>query len=80
MAKLGNHHALDELIWRSRPSAQEACGQSNSHARHYPAQVAPFAAPIHFTPCSFQSLLGLMERGDDRIALKEPTTFAGFRK
>jgi ribosomal protein S18 acetylase RimI-like enzyme len=72
MAKLGNHHPLDEVIWRSLTSVQGPLAQGNGLARRYPAQVAPFAAGIDFTPRSFQSLLGLMERGDDRIALFTP--------
>ena len=72
MAELENHHPLDEVIWRSLTSVQGPLAQGNGLARRYPAQVAPFAAAIDFTPRSFQSLLALMERGDDRIALFTP--------
>ena len=72
MVELGNHHPLDEVVWRSLTSVQAPLAQGNGRARRYPAQMAPFAATIDVTPRSFQSLLGLMDRGDDRIALFTP--------
>ena len=60
---------MDKVISHSMTSVQGSVAQSNRNARRYPAHVAPFAASIDFTARSFQSLLGLRERGDDRIAL-----------
>lgn len=66
---LEEFHPLDEVIWCSLTSTQAPMARGDDYARRYPPQVAPFAAPVDFTPRSFQSLLGLMERDDDLIAL-----------
>lgn len=72
MVESETFHPLDEVIWRSLTSVQAPIARGDDHARRYPPQVAPFAAPADFTARSFQSLRELMERDGDLIALFTP--------
>ena len=65
----GDHHPLDEVVWRALGSVQERFSRSCARARRYLPAVAPFAATLDLDPASFQSLLGLMDPAGDRLAL-----------
>jgi ribosomal protein S18 acetylase RimI-like enzyme len=68
----GDHHPLDEVVWRALGGVQQRFSRSSARARRYLPAVAPFAATADLDPASFQSLLGLMGPADDRVALVTP--------
>jgi ribosomal protein S18 acetylase RimI-like enzyme len=61
-------HPLDHVIWRALTSRNRDVGEGDHLARRYLAPIAPFGATIDASTASFQSLLALLQAGD-QIAL-----------